>query len=84
MILCAHSDAGFLNKTSSCSRVGACIYLLEDELFLRFNGAILSIAQIIKFVMALAAESKLAALFIMAREKILPPPNPHHHGLAPT
>jgi hypothetical protein len=31
---------------------------------------VLSIAQIIKFVMASAAESKLAALFIMAREMI--------------
>ncbi len=34
----------------------------------RFNGVILSIAQIIKFVMALAPESELAALFITARE----------------
>jgi hypothetical protein len=27
MILCAHADAGFLNKTNSCSRAGAHIYL---------------------------------------------------------
>jgi hypothetical protein len=33
MILCAHADAGFLNKTSSCSRAGAHIYLLEDDQF---------------------------------------------------
>ncbi len=45
-------------------------------LFPRFNGAILSIAQIIKFVMASAAESELAALFVMAREMI-----PHRQTL---
>jgi hypothetical protein len=33
MILCAHVDAGFLNKTNSCSRAGAHINLLEDDLF---------------------------------------------------
>jgi hypothetical protein len=43
---------------------------LEDDLCPRFNGAILSIAQIIKIVMALAAESELAALFITAQEMI--------------
>jgi hypothetical protein len=33
MILCAHADAGFLNKTNSRSRAGAHIYLLEDDPF---------------------------------------------------
>jgi hypothetical protein len=33
MILCAHVDAGFLNKTDSRSRAGAHIYLSEDNLF---------------------------------------------------
>jgi hypothetical protein len=76
MILCAHSDAGFLNETNSCSRAGAHIFLSENDPFLRFNSAVLFIAQIIKFVMAPAAESKLAALFIMAREMI-----PHRQTL---
>ena len=62
MILCAHADAGFLNETNSRSRAGAHIFLSENDPFPRFNGAILSIAQIIKFVMASAAESELAAL----------------------
>jgi hypothetical protein len=66
MILCAHADAGFLNRINSCSRAGAHIDLLEDDSFPQFNGAILSIAQILKFVMALGAESELAALFITA------------------
>jgi hypothetical protein len=76
MVLCAHSDAGFLNETNSCSHADAHIFLSDNEQFLRFNGAILSIAQIIKFVMASAAEAKLAALFITAREMI-----PHRQTL---
>jgi hypothetical protein len=36
----------------------------------RFNGAVLTIATIIKFVTALAAEAELAALFIAAREMV--------------
>jgi hypothetical protein len=68
MVLCARLDAGFLNRTNSRSCAGAHIFLSENEPFLRFNGAILSIAQIIKFVMALAAKSELAALFVTARE----------------
>jgi hypothetical protein len=49
MILCAHADAGFLNETKSRSRAGAHIYPSEDDLF--------PIAQIIKFIMASAAET---------------------------
>jgi hypothetical protein len=33
IILCAHADAGFLNKTNSHSRAGAHIYLLENDPF---------------------------------------------------
>jgi hypothetical protein len=33
MILCAHADAGFLNKTNSCSRAGAHIYLSKTTHF---------------------------------------------------
>jgi hypothetical protein len=76
MILCAHVDAGFLNETNSHSRAGAHIFLSENDPFPRFNGAILSIAQIIKFVMASAAESELAALFVTTREMI-----PHRQTL---
>jgi hypothetical protein len=66
MILCAHSDASFLNKSQSCSHAGAHIFLLENDPYPQLNGAVLSIAQIIKFVMASAAKLELAALFIPA------------------
>ncbi len=48
MVLCAHADASYLNKTKSCSRAGAHIYLSEDDPVPRFNGAVLTIATIIK------------------------------------
>ncbi len=79
MILCAHSNAGFLNETNSDSQARAHIFLSENDPFPRFNGAVLSIAQIITFVMASAAESKLAALFITAGEMI-----PHRQTLINT
>ena len=58
------------------------IFLSENEPFPRFNGAILSIAQIIKFVMASAAESELAALFVTARGT--PQADPYRYGMATT
>jgi hypothetical protein len=76
MILCAHTDAGFLNETNSRSNAGAHIYLSENDPFPRFNGAVLSIAQIIKFVMASATKAELAALFVTAQEMI-----PHRQTL---
>ena len=76
MILCAHANAGFLNKTNSSSRAGAHIYLSENDPFPRFNGAVLSIAQIIKLVMASTTEAELPALFVTAREMI-----PHRQTL---
>jgi hypothetical protein len=70
MILCAHSNSGFLNETNSCSCARAHIFLSENDPLSRFNGAVLSIAQIIKFVMASATKCELAALFVTVREMI--------------
>ncbi len=56
--------------------LGHIFFLLENDPYPCFNGAVLSIAQIIKFVMASAAESKLAALFITAHKMI-----PHRQTL---
>jgi hypothetical protein len=74
-ILCTHADAGFLNETNSRSRASAHIFLLEDDPFPCYNGAILSIAQIIK-IMVSAAKSEFVACFVMAREMLL-----HHQTL---
>jgi hypothetical protein len=76
MILCSHADAGFLNKSNLHSCAGAHNFLSEDDPFPRFNGGVLSIAQIIKFVMTSETKSELAALFITACKMI-----PHRHTL---
>ena len=49
---------------------------MEDDPIPRLNGTVLTIATIIKFVLALAAEAELAALFIAAREMV-----PHRQTL---
>jgi len=70
MVLATHSDASFLTEQGSRSRAGAHIFLSEDDPIPRQNGPVLSISQIIKFVMASAAEAELAALYTTAREMI--------------
>ena len=70
MILAAHSDAGFHNESKGRSRAGAHIFLSEDEPIPWWNGPILSIAQVIKFVMTYAAEAELAALYITAQKLV--------------
>jgi hypothetical protein len=70
MILAAHSDASYLTEPGSRSRAGAHIFLSEDDPVPRHNMPVLTISQIIKYVMASAAEAELAALYITARELI--------------
>lgn len=67
MILCAHSDAGFNNELNARSRAGAHVFLSEDVPYPAWNGPVLTIAQIIPFVMASAAEAELGALYITAK-----------------
>ena len=52
-------------------REGAHIFLSENNPIPRWIGPILSIAQVIKFVMTSAAEAELAALYITA-QKLVP------------
>ena len=68
MHLAAHSDAGDLNESKAKNRASAHICLSEDVSIPNFNGVVLAIAQIIKYVMSSAAEAKLASLFITARK----------------
>ena len=76
MILAAHADAVFLNESRARSRAGTHIFLSEHELKPKLNGPIFITAQIIKTVMASAAEAEMAALFITAKKMI-----PLHHTL---
>ena len=71
MLLAAHADAGFFNESRARSISGAHIFLLENEPKPKLNGPILTVAQIIKTVMASAAEAEMAALFITSEKMIL-------------
>ena len=64
MILVAHADAVFINESRARNREGAHIFLSENEPKTNLNGPVLTIAQIIKSVMASAAEAEMEALFI--------------------
>ena len=70
MILAVHSDASYLSETNARSRVGGHFFLSADDPIPADNGAILTIAQILKAVMSSAAEAELGGLFINAREAV--------------
>ena len=67
MILDGHSDVGFNNKTKARSRAGAHIFLSEHESIPRWNGLVLTIAQIMKYVVSLVAEAETTAIFLTAK-----------------
>ncbi len=70
MILCAHANAGFNNKSKGRSRAGAHIFISKNVPFPKHNESILSISQIMKFVMSSAADPELGALYTTAKEMV--------------
>ena len=70
MVLCAHSDTGFHNERKGRIRAGAHIFFSENDTMPWWNGYVLTLAQIIKFVMSSASEAELGALFITAQEMV--------------
>ena len=70
MILAAHADAGFLNESKACSRVGGHIFLLENDPKPKINGLVLTIEHIIKSFMESAAEAEIAAVYITSKKMI--------------
>jgi hypothetical protein len=70
MILAAHSDAAYLNIGKARSQAGVHIMCSENDPIPSHNGPVLTISQIIKFVMSSIAEAKLSGLFICAKEMV--------------
>jgi hypothetical protein len=70
MILCAHANAGFHNKSKGCSRAGAHIFASKNNPFPKHKGPVLLISQIMKFVMSSAAKAELGALYTTAKEMV--------------
>jgi hypothetical protein len=70
MILAVHSDASYLCESGARSRAGGHFFMTNDSKNMDNNGAVLTVAQIIKAVMSSAAEAELGALYINAREAV--------------
>ncbi len=70
MILAVHSDAGYCNEKKSHSRADGNFFLSNDDEFPPNNGAILTVATIIKAVMSSAAEAELGAFYLNAKEAV--------------
>jgi hypothetical protein len=70
MVLTAHSDASNLLEDKACSWAGGHFFMSSDTPRPHNNGVVLTIAQIIKAVMSLAAKAKIGALYINCWEAI--------------
>jgi hypothetical protein len=70
MILCAHANTGFNNKSNGRSQAGAHIFVSKNNPFSKHNGPILSISQIMKFVMSSVAKAQLGALYTTTKEMV--------------
>ena len=70
MVIAVHSDASYLSETKARSQAGGHFFLSENDEYPSNNGAVLTIAQIIKAVMSSAAEADIGALCINSREAV--------------
>ena len=67
MVLCAHSESGFQNESKGHSRAVAHVFLSENNTIPRWNGSVLTLVKIIKFVMYSASEAELGKMLIIVQ-----------------
>ena len=70
MVLAIHSDASYLSEPKARSRAGGHFFMSEDDTDPKDNGAVHTVAKIIKAVMSSAAEAELGGLFINAKTAV--------------
>jgi hypothetical protein len=70
MILSVHSNARYCNKKKARSQASGHFYLSNNNPTPPNNGAILTVATIMKNVMSSAAETELGALYLNAKETV--------------
>jgi hypothetical protein len=70
MVLAAHSDASYLSEAKAPSQAGGHFFVSSNTPCPHNNGAVLTIAQIIKAVMSSAAEAEIGILYIICREAV--------------
>jgi hypothetical protein len=70
MVLAVHSNASYLSELKARSRARGHFFLSSDTTIPPNNGAVFTIAHIIKNVMSSATEAELVGLYIMARKAV--------------
>jgi hypothetical protein len=70
MVLAINSDASYLSEPKARSRAGGHFFMSEDNTDPKDNGAVHTVAKIIKAVMSSAAEAELGGLFINAKTAV--------------
>ena len=70
MVLAIHSNASYLSESKARSRAGGHLFMSNNSAIPPNNGAVHTIAQIIKCVMASACEAEIGAMFVNAREAV--------------
>jgi hypothetical protein len=70
MVLAGHSNASYLSETNAHSQAGGHFFMSHNDALPPNNGAVLTIAQIIKAVMSSAEEAEIGALYINCQEAI--------------
>ena len=71
MVLAIHSDASYLSELKARSCAGGHFFMSSNTEYPANNGAVLTIAQIIKAVMSSATEAEIGAMFVNAHKAIL-------------
>jgi hypothetical protein len=64
MVLAGHSNASYLLETNAHGQAGGHFFVSNNNALPPNNGAVLTIAQIIKAVMSSTVEGKIGALYI--------------------
>jgi hypothetical protein len=70
MVLPGHSNASYMSETNARSQAGGHFFMSNNDALPPNNGAVLTIAQIIKAVMLSAAEAEIGNLYINCQEAI--------------
>ena len=70
MVLTVHSDASYLSESKARSQAGGHFFLSNNAQFPANNGAVHTVAQLIKAVMSSAAEAEIGAMFVNARDAV--------------
>ena len=67
MIMTAHSNAGFNDETKARIRAGDHIFISGNEPIPCWNGPILTLVIVMKYILSSVAEAEIGDLFLTAK-----------------